>query len=286
MASGMPLQTHVWLAPDVMQALMLKGRFVGHRYPPHAHDTHCLAVITGGALEVKVRGERRTCRRGDVVLIDAEVVHAGRAADDGHWKMRVAHVQPAALADYCERLGLPRRERFDAPSPFIADAELSQQLYGVSWCSEVDEDPFKRSETLASAVIGLCSRHASRPLALPAARKDPSLVRTIKARLREDLCARLTLQALAEEAGVTPFVLLRAFVRDAGLSPRAFQQQERIRCATRMLRSGKRIAEVAMQTGFSDQSHFTRVFRQHTGVTPKLYRCAFTASGGQDEPHA
>src|SRR5260370_7407646 len=144
----------LWHARDVMDSVMLKGQLVGHRYPPHAHDTHCLAVITGGALAVEVQDQRRVCRRGDVIVIDANVVHAGSAAGDGQWKMRVAHVQPAALAAYCERLGIPRRERFDMPSPFVVDAELSQQLYGVNWCSEGDEDCFKRSETLARAVIG------------------------------------------------------------------------------------------------------------------------------------
>jgi hypothetical protein len=48
----------LWHAPDVMDAVMLKGQFVGHRYPPHAHDTHCLAVITGGALAVEVQDQR------------------------------------------------------------------------------------------------------------------------------------------------------------------------------------------------------------------------------------
>jgi AraC-like DNA-binding protein len=266
----------LWHAPDVMDALMLKGQFVGHRYPPHAHDTHCLAVITGGALAVEVRDERRICRRGDVIVIDADVVHSGAAADDGQWKMRVEHVQPAALADYCERLGVPRIERFELKSPFIVDAELSRHLYGINWCSERDDDRFKRSEALACAVVGLYARHAGGQGGLPVVRGEPALVRAVKDRLRDDLQARVTLVTLAGEFGVTPFVLLRAFVREAGLSPHAFQQQERVRIAMPMLRDGRSISEVGAQIGFADQSHFTRVFKQQTGVTPKVYQAAFS----------
>ncbi len=253
----------LWHAPDVMDAVMLKGQFVGHRYPPHAHDTHCLAVITGGALAVEVQDQRRVCRRGDVIVIDADVVHAGSATGDGQWKMRVAHVQPAALAAYCERLGIPRRERFD-------------MLYGVNWCSEVDEDCFKRSETLARAVIGLHARHTGRSAALPVMRSEPALARAVKSRLRDEPHAHLTLSTLACEFGVTPFVLLRAFVRDAGLSPHAFQQQERVRNAMTLLRAGRPIVEVGALMGFADQPHFTRVFKQQTGVTPKVYQDAFS----------
>lgn len=266
----------LWRAPDVMDAVMLKGQFVGHRYPPHAHDTHCLAVITGGTLAVEVRDERRLCHRGDVIVIDADVVHSGAAGDEGHWKMRVEHVQPAALAAYCERLGIPRRERFEVTSPFVVDAELSRHLYGINWCSEVDDDPLKRSEVLASAVVGLHARHAAHAPALPVVHREPALVRSVRSRLCDDFHARVTLSTLAREHDVTPFVLLRAFEREVGLSPHAFQQQERIRHAIPMLRSGRPIAEVGARTGFSDQSHFTRVFKQQTGVTPRIYQAAFS----------
>ncbi|BBQ00738.1 transcriptional regulator [Burkholderia sp. SFA1] len=265
----------VWRAPDVMDAVMLKGQFVGHRYPPHAHDTHCLAVITGGALAVEVGGQRRVCRRGDVIVIDADVVHSGAAAGDGKWKMRVEHVQPVELAAYCDRLGIARRERFELSSPFVLDAALSRHLYGVNWCSETDDDPFKRSEALACAIVGLYARRPGRSADLPPVRNEPALVRAVRRRLSDDLHARVTLSTLASEFGVTPFVLLRAFVREAGLSPHAFQQQERLRAAMPMLRDGRPIAEVGARTGFADQSHFTRVFKQLTGVTPKVYQSAF-----------
>ena len=265
----------LWHAPDVMDALMLRGRFDDHRYPPHSHDTHCLAVITSGALEVETGGQRRLCRRGDVVVIDADTVHAGQPGPTGHWKMRVAHVLPQALARACEPLGLPRRDRFGTRSPFIRDAELSSQLYGVNWCSEVGEDRFKRSETLAGALIGLHARHAAKPGALPAVRSEPTLVRAVKARLRDDLGAKLTLPSLALEFAVTPFVLLRAFVREAGLSPHAYQQQERVRRASQLLRSGRAASEVALDTGFADQAHLSRVFKQHTGVTPRVFQAAY-----------
>lgn len=265
----------LWRAPDVMDAVMLKGEFVGHRYPPHAHDTHCLAVITGGALAVEAKGQRRVCRRGDVIVIDAGVVHAGAAAGDGRWKMRVEHVQPLALASYCDALGIARRERFDTKSPFIVDADLARNLYGINWCSEVGDDRLKRSEALAGAVLGLYARHGSSAGGLPIVRREPALVNAVKRRLLEDLHARPTLSTLANDYQVTPFVLLRAFIRETGMSPHAFMQQKRVRVAMQLLRDGSSIAEVGARAGFADQSHFTRVFKQQTGVTPKVYQAAF-----------
>src|ERR1700744_6334873 len=115
----------VWRAPDIMDALMMKGRYVGHRYPPHAHDTHCLAVVTSGSLLVNTRNERKVCKRGDVVVIEADTIHSGLAVEEGHWKMRVAHIAPTAISSYCERLGLPRANDFHFRSAFITDEDLA-----------------------------------------------------------------------------------------------------------------------------------------------------------------
>lgn len=260
-----------------MDAVMLKGDYVQHRYPPHAHDTHCLAVVTSGAIRVEVGNQRRICRRGDIVLIGADAVHSGDGAEGGRWKMRVAHVEPGSFSSYSERLGLRRGEGLDVKNPFIVDQQLFEQLYGINWCSEVDDDPFKRSEALASAVIRLHAWHLRGLPALPSTGREPTLVRAVKERLAEDLQARLTLPTLAAEHGVTPFVLLRAFLREAGISPHAYQQQQRVRRAITLLQSGRAVVEVAAQTGFSDQSHFTRVFRQQTSLTPKAYQSAFVS---------
>ena len=264
----------MWHAPDVMDALLLRGRFTDHRYPPHAHDTHCVAVITGGALVVQTRREKRVCRRGDVVVIDADTVHAGHAVGPEGWKMRVAHVAPSSLSAECERLGLPRSAAFAPKSPFIADAQLFADLWGVNWCSEVGDDPLKRSERLVCALFSLLGVHAARPRKPVACAREPQVVRAVKDRLNDDLASKLTLNGLAEEFRVTPFVLLRAFLREEGLSPHAYRQQARVRRAVKLLLQQRSLADIAADTGFADQAHFTRAFKQTTGVTPKVFQAA------------
>lgn len=53
----------LWHAPNFMDAVMLKGQFAGHHYPPHTRDTHCLGVI-GRRLMM-----RRFCRRLRVLQV-------------------------------------------------------------------------------------------------------------------------------------------------------------------------------------------------------------------------
>ncbi|HEY1749564.1 MAG TPA: AraC family transcriptional regulator [Xanthobacteraceae bacterium] len=83
----------------------------------------------------------------------------------------------------------------------------------------------------------------------------------------------LTLDALAEVAGMNPFYFARAFRRRFGASPHRFVLQRRVERAKRLLtETGTPLVEIALACGFASQSHFTATFHRHVGITPSEYR--------------
>ena len=87
-----------------------------------------------------------------------------------------------------------------------------------------------------------------------------------------NLTAEISLSDLALEAGLSKFHFSRLFKDVFGLTPHKYIQKRRIEKAARALQKGDlTVAQVAHQYGFSDQSHFTHVFRRLKGVTPKLF---------------
>ncbi len=91
----------------------------------------------------------------------------------------------------------------------------------------------------------------------------------IQANLSEDN----SLQALADLARVSPFHFCRSFKQSTGLSPHRYILQLRIQEAQRLLKKTTlAISDVANRLGFSDQSHFTMVFRRLVGTTPARWR--------------
>ena len=66
--------------------------------------------------------------------------------------------------------------------------------------------------------------------------------------------------------------LIRMFRQHTGLTPHAYQLDCRINKARLMLREGMPLADLAVQLGFSDQSHFQRTFRERVSVTPGDYQ--------------
>ncbi|MEM7793764.1 MAG: AraC family transcriptional regulator, partial [Cyanobacteria bacterium P01_C01_bin.118] len=83
----------------------------------------------------------------------------------------------------------------------------------------------------------------------------------IEAHLTDDL----SLTDLSLQAGLSKFHFSRLFKQVLGLTPHKYVIKRRIEQAAQQLNQGQSIAQVAFQFGFSDQSHFTRAFKQVKG---------------------
>jgi AraC-like DNA-binding protein len=78
--------------------------------------------------------------------------------------------------------------------------------------------------------------------------------------------------ALSERVALSRYHLIRVFRQNTGLTPHAYQIDCRINLARQMLRAGCDLSDLALQLGFSDQSHFQRAFLQRTSITPGDYQ--------------
>lgn len=80
----------------------------------------------------------------------------------------------------------------------------------------------------------------------------------------------------ADEAGMSESHFARLLKEKTGLSFTDFMNQLRIDRAAELLRkTDKGLMHIALETGFSDQSYFTRVFRKSMNITPGQYRAKF-----------
>jgi AraC family transcriptional regulator len=101
----------------------------------------------------------------------------------------------------------------------------------------------------------------------------PSWLTTVRTLLRDRFVEALDLTSLAQEAGVHPVYLVQCFRRHYDCTPGDYQRQLRVEAAKqKLIASSHALAEIALQVGFADQSHLTRVFKQYTGQTPAAFR--------------
>jgi len=110
----------------------------------------------------------------------------------------------------------------------------------------------------------------------------PRWLRRVKERMQEEFGDEIRMRNLASEAGVHPVHLARAFRRSEKLTPGEYLQRVRVRAACHRLHEADYpLVAIAMECGFADQSHFTRVFQKFTKTTPAQFRRALHSQGGK-----
>jgi AraC family transcriptional regulator len=90
-----------------------------------------------------------------------------------------------------------------------------------------------------------------------------------------NLAEDINLQQLADLLEMSPFHFCRVFRQSTGLTPHQYILHLRIEKSKSLLKNKKLgIAEVATRLGFTDQSHFTNIFRKLSGTTPARWRAS------------
>jgi YesN/AraC family two-component response regulator len=107
-----------------------------------------------------------------------------------------------------------------------------------------------------------------------AQKKTPDWVKELKQIIQDQIDTNLSLTEISKSLDINPSYLSREFSKHFNnLSFGEYIRKLRIEKAIGLINENKyALTEIAYLTGFSDQSHFTRIFKQHTGKSPSTYK--------------
>jgi AraC family transcriptional regulator len=109
-------------------------------------------------------------------------------------------------------------------------------------------------------------------------KRPPTWLSRVVDRLHAEFHQPLTVSDLAAEAGVHPFHLSKVFRQFHHQTIGEYLHRLQVHYACNQLANpDAKLADVALAAGFADQSHFTRVFKHVTGVTPGAFRTTLTS---------
>lgn len=92
-----------------------------------------------------------------------------------------------------------------------------------------------------------------------------------KEKMDDEPESALCLTELAAIAELNQFKFLRAFTHYCGITSHAYLLQRRLSLVRKLIAGGMSLVDAAIKSGFSDQSHMTRLFVRSYGFTPGLY---------------
>jgi len=113
-------------------------------------------------------------------------------------------------------------------------------------------------------------------------KKTPEWVKELKEMIQDHVDTNLNLTEISKSLDINPSYLSREFSKYFdNLSFGEYIRKLRIEKAIELIKLQTRsLTEVAYLTGFSDQSHFTRIFKQHTGKNPSAFKKEFAKGKG------
>jgi AraC-like DNA-binding protein len=264
-----------WQEPALGDMELLRATYVTHSFAPHTHEEFAIGVIEQGAETFSYRRERHVAPAGSIVVIEPGEMHTGQSLTPLGWSYRMLYppavfLQQAAGAALGLERGLPV-----FPAAVMADQHMAGLIRRLHLALE---DPatstLERESRSLWTFTHLVARHAERRPGLRPLKPEPTYVERVRRYLDEHFAASPSLDDLASLVHVSPFHLLRVFRESVGMPPHAYLNQVRVRQAKGLLTSDVPLAEVALQTGFADQSHLSKQFCRIVGVPPGRYRRA------------
>ena len=232
--------------------------------PRHDHELAGFCLVRAGAYDETVGRRSRACVAGTLVLHPAGEHHSDVHRDCAVrlLSVEVGPERHAQLRESIDVLSMPRH--VDGGELVQLGRRLEFEL-GLS-----DTASGLAMEGLILEILALEARQRATPRSLP----PPWLARAdafMRAHFAESLSAAL----IAQAAGVHPAHLARGFRQHHRCSVGDHLRRLRIEWAQAQLQSGDApLSAIAADAGFADQSHFTRLFRDAVGVTPRRWRAA------------
>lgn len=251
------------------------------KFPNHFHEYYVIGFVEEGQRRLLCKNKDYTINPRDLVILNPFDSHTCMQINNEALDWRCINIKKEVIQKVTEEIyGEKYLPSFS--KTVLSDTEILMLLKELHTMIVLGTGNSKtRKEKFYKIIKKLYDEYNGQILeeeVIPA-EEIKYLCRYMKNNYRQ----KLTLDELSEITGQNKFTLLRNFNKVHGLTPYQYLETIRIEKARTYLEEGYTPAEVALNTGFSDQSHFTRFFKSFIGFTPKQYQKLFKENIEQEK---
>jgi AraC-like DNA-binding protein len=240
-----------------------RGEFLGLRFAPHRNDTYAIGVTLSGVQSFGYRGTTLHSKAGCAFAIHPDEKQDGRPGTEAGYRYRIIYLEPRLIAEALS----------GSPLPFVKDAVTRESRLHRAILAALDgfDVPITdlHFDDIVATIADALAAHDGAPQR--SSSRAPDAVRLARAYLdgpRDDVSSA-TLETLT---GLSRFELARQFRACLGTSPHRYATMRRLERAKRLIAKDASLADAAAASGFADQSHMTRQFKQAYGISPGHWR--------------
>ena len=265
----------VWQPAELDGLELRRGIGVSEPYPRHWHDEYQFCLVQAGGGELHYRGTRHDTPVTSLFIVHPGEVHANLTDHRVGCSFRSIYAAPGLLhratAKVLEESPAGQTAFPFFPDPVIFDSEITGLYLNLHLAMEARQSGLEQESLFLELIFKLVERYAQQRLPIPALPDSHSAVSRVHDYIAEHYARNISPAELSVVADLSPWHLTRIFCKEVGMPPHTFQIQLRIIHAKKLLRDGWPVSQASAQTGFADQSHFTRHFKRLLLITPGQY---------------
>ncbi|MBB5337104.1 AraC family ligand binding domain-containing protein [Pectinatus brassicae] len=252
-----------------IEAYQFKG--IMQKFPNHFHEHYVIGFIEKGNRYLSCKNKTYIIQPGVLLIFNPHDNHACEQIDNQNLDYRCINIQPEIMENFIlEITGKPYQPVFT--SQVIFNDELVNTLRKLHEMILEGSAVLQKEETLFSLLEQLLTEYT--------AKKNTSQninipIQKVCSFIKQHYRENISLTDLAAIAELNKYYLLRLFTKQTGISPYSYLETIRINKAKALLQHGTLPIDAALQTGFTDQSHFSKFFKKFIGLTPKQYMNIF-----------
>lgn len=265
-------QRHVYYDTDLkIEAYHLTG--IVQPFPNHFHDYYVIGFVEGGRRHLWCRDREYDLSAGDLVLFNPRDSHRCSPRNGEILDYRAVNIPADIMKSAAHEVtGQPYTPFFTQNVVYQSDitSALNDLYTGIVEISS----RFEKEEAFF-LLLEQIFREYSSPFEQSSTAEPDNKIKAVCAYMEDHFSDNISLDDLTALAGLSKSYFLLLFTKQVGVSPYRYLQSIRIERAKKLLEQGIPPIDTAAMTGFSDQSHFSRFFKDFIGLTPRQYQKIF-----------
>jgi AraC-like DNA-binding protein len=242
---------------SILDGIEIKSAtFIDKAFPLHFHQSWSLAYIEFGNENISFENSNFIVNKNALVLIPPYSLHKNWGNKNNAWTYKALYISNDVILNVSKRI--------NADYSYLASIP-----YFITYCNnqfEINEKSI--FENLENLFLGVLNDDKQSKFK----RNNQEPFEDILYYLSQNYKDSITLDTLEKKFKINKYKLLKNFKKKIGLTPLEYQTAIRIENSKQLFYTEIPLVEIALESGFYDQSHFTHSFKKYVGVTPGNYK--------------
>ncbi len=242
---------------SMLDGIELKSAmFIDKNFPSHFHQSWSLAHIEYGSENIAFNNSGFLVCKNAIQLIPPHSIHKNWSNKNNAWAYKALYISDDVVKNAAKKINADYS--FLASFPyFISYSDFDFDINEAS-IFKIIENLFL--DTLNDAHQPYLKKYTN------------DSFDDILDYLSLNYNQSITLETLQKKFKVNKFKLQKSFKKSIGLTPLEYLTTIRIENSKKLFYTDVPLVEIALESGFYDQSHFTHSFKKYVGVTPGNYK--------------